>query len=81
MWDGDEDMEDEIAILDSASAASDHPYFEDYVAERTYSFSLLITTVAEIEDEGLRELGTNMLQAIIRTISSGSTSISAVTKK
>lgn len=81
MWDGDEDMEDEIAILENTNVGSDHPYFEDYVAERTYSFSLLLTTVAALEDEGLKELGTNMLQAVIRTIATSSSSISAVTKK
>lgn len=46
----------------------DYPLMSDEVAERAIAFAYLVTRLETIEDAQLRELGANMLQAMIRSI-------------
>jgi hypothetical protein len=81
MSDGDDEYEDMIELLSAEDASAYHPVFEDAVAERTYAFSLLMRTTSEIEEETVRELGVNMMQAIIRSIGGTGQNITAVVRK
>lgn len=77
----EDDFEDMIEILPAEEIALEHPVFEDSVAERTYSFTLLMRATSEMEEEHIRELGINMMQAIIRSVGGTSTSVLSVAKK
>lgn len=46
----------------------DYPLMSDEVAERAIAFAYLVTRLETVEDAQLRELGANMLQAMIRSI-------------
>lgn len=81
MSDGDDEDEEMFELLPSDDASAFHPVFEDAVAERTYAFSLLMRTTSEIDEETVRELGINMMQAIIRSIGGGAHNITPVVRK
>lgn len=80
MSDEDED-EEMFEVIPAEEITLDHPVFEDYIAERIYSFSLLMRVTSEIEEEHIRELGINMMQAVIRSVAGTNTSVVAVAKK
>lgn len=81
MWDGDEEDEDMIEIVPAEDVSLEHPVFEDSVAERTYAFSLLMRMTSEMEEETVRELGINMMQAIIRSIGGTGQNVTSVVRK
>jgi hypothetical protein len=78
----DEDEDDEmIEVITEKEITIDHPVFEDSVAERIYAFSLLMQATSTVEDEAIRELGLNMMQAVIRVVGGPNNSVLSVAKK
>jgi hypothetical protein len=47
---------------------STHPTFSDKVSEQVYAFKLLMTETDKIKDPALRDLGVNMMGAMIRIV-------------